>query len=79
MTFITFENSYFHHVLKDIGLCICIAVSLGFADYTVVFEEENVAVVTPRGRPDSRRSLPHLERSLVVKKNRKNSINDINY
>lgn len=57
-------SAYFHHVLKNVGLCISATVSLRFADDAVVFKEEDVAMVPPGGRPDPRSSFPHLERSL---------------
>ena len=56
---------HLHHVLEDVGLSLRVAVPLGFADDAVVLEEEDVAVVAPRGGPDARGPLPHLERPLV--------------
>lgn len=60
-------KSCLHHVLKDICLCVSVAVSLGFADYAVVLKQEDVAVVTSSGRPNSWSPFPHLEGSLVLK------------
>lgn len=59
------KNTYLHHVLENICLCISVAVSLGLADNAVVLKEEDVTVVTSRGRSNSRSTLPHLERPLV--------------
>ena len=59
------KKLYLHHVLKDICLFISVAFSLGFADNTVVLKEEDVAVVTSRGCPNSWSPFPHLEGSLV--------------
>ena len=57
-------QSHLHHVLEDVGLRLCVAVPLGFADDAVVLEQEHVAVVAPRGGPDAWGPLPHLERPL---------------
>lgn len=65
---------HLHHVLKHIGLCVSVAVSLGFADDAVVLEQEHVAVVPPGGRPYSWRSFPHLERPLVVQHRNQTSV-----
>lgn len=62
---------YLHHVLKHIGLCVSVAVSLRFADDAVVLEEENMAVVPPRGCSYSWSPFPHLERPLVIDKRKK--------
>ena len=55
-------------VLEYVGLCLRVAVSLGFADDAVVLEEEHMAVVAPRGGPDAWSPFPHLERPLVPTK-----------
>jgi len=61
---------YLHHVLEDVGLCVRVAVPLGFADDAVVLEQEDVAVVTPGRGTDPRGTFPHLERPLVGTKPR---------
>lgn len=58
------QNADLHHILKSICLCISVAVSLGLADYTIVFKEKDMTVVTSRGCSNSRSSFPYLERSL---------------
>lgn len=63
---------YLHHVLKHVGLRVSVAVSLGFADDAVVLEQENMAVVPPRGCSDSWSPFPHLKRPLVMKRNDQN-------
>lgn len=57
---------YLHHVLKDVGLRLSVAVSLGFADDAVVLKQEDVTVVTSGGGPYSRSPFPHLEGSLIL-------------
>lgn len=61
-------NIYLHHVLKDVGLCLSVAVSLGFADDAVVLKQEDVTVVTPGGCSYSRSPFPHLEGSLILER-----------
>lgn len=61
-------NINLHHVLKDVGLGLSVAVSLGFADDAVVPKQENMTMVASGGRPNSWSPFPHLEGSLILER-----------